>query len=162
MKKLWATGQSDFKGQYFSMNDCRLPRPTAKIDIICAGQSQTGVDFAAAHADYNFCFGMGLNEPTKCQPSVQRNVDASFKSGRNCGALLLFMIIADETDEAAHAKWGGATKRAPTSTPSPGRTWARPIRAARSTSAIYMSRRAAATNLNIGTLVGSYETVARR
>ena len=163
MKELWATGQSDFKGVYFTMNDCRLlPKPTAKIDIICAGQSQTGVDFAAAHADYNFCFGMGLNEPTKCQPSVQRNVDASIKSGRNCGALLLFMIIADETDEAAQAKWElykeGADLDAIAWMNHQGEA---DPRAALDVSAIYMSRPPSAMNLNIGTLVGSYETVAR-
>ena len=43
VKELWATGQSDFKGQFFTRNDCRLlPKPTAKIDIICAGQSAGG------------------------------------------------------------------------------------------------------------------------
>ncbi len=163
MKELWETGQSDFKGQFFTMNDCRLlPKPTAKIDIICAGQSQTGVDFAAAHADYNFCFGMGLNEPTKCQPSVQRNVDASVKSGRNCGALLLFMIIADETDEAAMAKWehykSGADLDAIAWMNHQGEA---DPRGALDVSAIYMSRPPSAMNLNIGTLVGSYATVAR-
>ena len=74
MKQLWETGQSDFKGRFLTMNECKLlPKPQAKIDIVCAGQSQTGVDFAAAHADYNFCFGMGLNEPKKCAEAVQRN-----------------------------------------------------------------------------------------
>jgi len=29
MKELWATGQSDFKGDFFQMDDCRcLPMPT--------------------------------------------------------------------------------------------------------------------------------------
>ncbi len=163
MRELWETGRSDFKGEFFTMNDCRLlPRPTAPIDIICAGQSQAGVDFAARHADYNFCFGMGLNEPTKCQEAVQRNVDASARSGRNCGALLLFMIIADETDEAAMAKWerykAGADIDAIAWMNGQGEA---DVRKAADVSAIYMSRPPSAMNLNIGTLVGSYATVAR-
>ena len=43
MKELWATGRSDFKGDFFQMDDCRcLPMPTAKIPIICAAQSDAG------------------------------------------------------------------------------------------------------------------------
>ena len=163
MKELWETGESDFKGQFFTMNECRLlPKPTAKIDIICAGQSQTGVDFAAQHADYNFCFGMGLNEPLKCQDAVNRNVEAAAKTGRDCGALLLFMIIADETDEKAMAKWEhykeGADLDAIAWMNHQGEA---DPRGALDVSAIYMSRPPSAMNLNIGTLVGSYATVAR-
>jgi pyrimidine oxygenase len=163
MRELWAKGASDFKGEFFTMNDCRLlPKPTADIKIICAGQSQAGVDFAAQHADYNFCFGMGLNEPTKCQPAVQRNVDASARTGRNCGALLLFMIIADETDEAANAKWErykeGADIDAIAWMNGQGEA---DVRKSMDVSAIYMSRPPSAMNLNIGTLVGSYATVAQ-
>jgi len=40
MKELWETGRSDFKGDFFQMDDCRcLPMPSAKIPIISAGQS---------------------------------------------------------------------------------------------------------------------------
>jgi pyrimidine oxygenase len=56
MNELWATGRSDFKGDFFQMDDCRcLPMPTAKIPIICAAQSDAGTRFAARYADYNFC-----------------------------------------------------------------------------------------------------------
>ena len=49
------------------MNDCRLsPRPQADMKIICAGQSDTGMDFTAKYANYNFSFGKGLNTPTAC------------------------------------------------------------------------------------------------
>jgi pyrimidine oxygenase len=163
MKQLWADGASDFKGRFFTMNDCKLlPKPTADIKIVCAGQSQTGVDFAARHADYNFCFGMGLNEPLKCQEAVNRNVEASQKTGRDCGALLLFMIIADETDEAAWAKWehykAGADLDAIAWMNGQGEA---DVRKSMDVSAIYMSRPPSAMNLNIGTLVGAYATVAR-
>src|SRR5260221_11214702 len=43
MRELWATGQSDFQGEFFHMQDCRLsPLPRAPIKIVCAGQSDRG------------------------------------------------------------------------------------------------------------------------
>ena len=106
MKELWDTGRSDFKGDFFQMDDCRcLPMPTAKVPIICAGQSDAGTHFAVENADYNFCSSGGINEPTRVAPSVARLVAANEAAGKNCGALVLTMVIADETDEAAMAKW---------------------------------------------------------
>jgi len=106
MRELWSTGRSDHKGDFFQMDDCRcLPMPTAKIPIICAAQSDAGTKFAAEYADYNFCGSGGINEPTRVAPSVARLVEATKQTGRKCGALVLQMIIADETDAAAQAKW---------------------------------------------------------
>ncbi|HTC08784.1 MAG TPA: pyrimidine utilization protein A [Acetobacteraceae bacterium] len=106
MKELWATGRSDFKGDFFQMDDCRcLPLPTANIPIICAAQSDNGTRFAARYADYNFCGSGGVNQPTLLTQSVARLVKATDATGRDCGALILQMVIADETDEAAMAKW---------------------------------------------------------
>ena len=106
MKELWSTGHSDFKGEFFTMDDCRCsPLPSRPIPIVCAGQSDRGTKFAAEYADYNFVATTGLNEPTKIAGSVQRLVEAVATSGRKCGALVLTMVIADETDEAAMAKW---------------------------------------------------------
>jgi pyrimidine oxygenase len=40
MKELWEKGQSDFKGKFFTMNDCRLgPLPSHPIRLISAGTS---------------------------------------------------------------------------------------------------------------------------
>jgi len=106
MRELWETGRSDFNGDFFQMDDCRcLPLPTAEIPIICAAQSDVGTRFAAQHADYNFCTGGGVNQPTAVAPSVARLVKATADTGRDCGALILQMVIADETDDAAMAKW---------------------------------------------------------
>ncbi len=106
MRELWETGRSDFKGDFFQMDDCRcLPQPTTKIPIICAAQSDAGTKYAAEYADYNFCSGGFINHPRSAEHSVARLVEANAKTGRNCGALLLQMIIADETDAAAMAKW---------------------------------------------------------
>jgi pyrimidine oxygenase len=106
MRELWETGRSDFKGAFFQMDDCRLsPRPEKPIQIIGAAQSDSGTRFAAETCDYNFCASFGINEPTLVAPSVARLVDAAEKTGRDVGALILMMVIADETDAAAMAKW---------------------------------------------------------
>ena len=44
--------------------------------------------------------------PTAVAPSVARLVEATAATGRDCGALILQMVIADETDASAMAKWG--------------------------------------------------------
>ena len=106
MNQLWQTGRSDFKGDFFQMDDCRcLPLPMAKIPLICAAQSDAGTRYAARYADYNFCSSFGVNTPGAVKDSVARLVKAVAESGRPCGALVSTMVIADETDEAAMAKW---------------------------------------------------------
>ncbi|HVC59614.1 MAG TPA: pyrimidine utilization protein A [Acetobacteraceae bacterium] len=106
MRELWETGRSDFKGDFFQMDDCRcLPLPTAKIPIICAAQSDNGTRYAAQYADWNFCSSGGINTPTMVTQSVSRLVQATQEIGRPCGAMVLTMVVADETDAAATAKW---------------------------------------------------------
>ena len=64
LRDLWETGVSDLKGDFFTMNDCQLsPRPQADMKVICAGQSDAGLEFTARYADYNFCFAKGINTP---------------------------------------------------------------------------------------------------
>ena len=59
--ELWETGVSNFKGEFFKMDDCRLsPRPQAPMKLICAGQSDAGMEFIAKYADYNFVLRQGL------------------------------------------------------------------------------------------------------
>jgi pyrimidine oxygenase len=106
MNDLWNTGQSDFQGDFFQMTDCRLsPRPEKGIKLIAAGQSGRGMRFAADYADYNFVSGTGTNTPQTIAPHAARLKGEVAKGSRSCAALALLMIIADETDEAAMAKW---------------------------------------------------------
>jgi pyrimidine oxygenase len=106
MRDLWETGRSDFKGDFFQMDDCRcLPLPTSRIPIICAGQSDRGTEFAARFADYNFCSSFGINAPSAVVPSAARLVEATAQTGRDCGALVVMMVIAEATDAEANAKW---------------------------------------------------------
>jgi pyrimidine oxygenase len=106
MEDLWKTGHSDFKGRFFTMDDCRLsPQPQVPIKLVCAGQSDQGMAFASQYTDYNFISSEGLNTPKNCAPAVARLKAANKAAGRDVGAYVLLMVIADETDEAALAKW---------------------------------------------------------
>jgi pyrimidine oxygenase len=106
MRELWAKGRSDYKGDFFEMKDCRLePLPMKPITVVCAAQSTRGAQFAAEYGDYNFCGSFGVNSPLSSAPIVAQLVAATEKSGRAVGALVQNMVIAEETDEAAMAKW---------------------------------------------------------
>ncbi len=163
LRDLWETGHSDFKGEFFTMNDCVLsPRPQAKMEIICAGQSDAGMAFTARYADYNFCFGKGVNTPTAFAPTVAKLTEATAKTGRDVRAYALFMIIADETDEAARAKWesykAGTDQQAV--------AWLvqqsdADKKSGDDTNVRQMIDPVSVVNINMGTLVGSYATVAR-
>lgn len=164
MKELWSEGVSNFKGEFYEMDDCVLsPRPVnGHIDIVAAGQSGTGMRFAAGHADYNFILGSGVNTPLAFADSAATLVDAARESGRDVGALSLFMVIADETDEAARAKWedyhAGADRAALAYMAGESAT---DTTADDSSTARTIVLPEGAVNFNMGTLVGSYERVAR-
>jgi pyrimidine oxygenase len=77
MKELWTTGHSNFKGEFFTMEDCVLsPLPAKPIQVVCAGQSDRGTRFAAEYADYTdfeaiaWRDGQATNDPTKDPLSV--------------------------------------------------------------------------------------------
>src|SRR6266581_2927257 len=106
LRELWEKGTSDFKGQYFQMSDCKLsPRPQADMKIVCAGQSPRGMEFGATYGNYNFTLGKGVNTPTAHALTNEAMAKAAAKTGRDVGNYVLMMVIADETDEAAIAKW---------------------------------------------------------
>ncbi|CAN8100017.1 unnamed protein product [Discula destructiva] len=106
MKDLWQSGTSSFQGKHFTMDDCRLaPKPSQPIKIVAAGQSGRGVEFASNYADYNFAMGAGINTPTAYGDASARLVEAAAKAGRDVGTYVLFMVIAEETDEEAQRKW---------------------------------------------------------
>lgn len=163
MKELWATGSSDFKGEYFTMDDCRLsPRPSQDIKIVCAGQSGGGMAFAAEYGDYNFCMASGVNTPTANAASVARLAEAADKAGRDVGAYVLFMVIADETDEAAMAKWKLYNEGAdPVALSWMFEQAGNDKTADAGSTARTLQIPEGAVNTNMGTLVGSYESVAR-
>ena len=160
LRDLFDTGVSNFKGDYFTMTDCRVSPRAAETKLICAGSSNEGLAFTAQYADYSFALGMGTNTPTAFASVSQRLMDARAKTGRDVSAYILFMIIADETDEAAMAKWelyrDGVDKEAV--------KWLVGQAAANTsedTNTKQLAAEKAAVNLNMGTLVGSYASIAR-
>ncbi|MGA3003503.1 MAG: pyrimidine utilization protein A [Acetobacteraceae bacterium] len=163
MQELWQTGRSDFHGKYFQMEDCRLgPTPQRPIEIVSAGQSDRGMQFTAEHGNYAFCLGAGVNTPTAHAPTNQRLIEAGQRAGRDVGTYVLMMVIADETDEAAMAKWNhykaGVDAKA--------LAWmfdqaGADTQASEHSTAKAMVLPDGAVNFNMGTLVGSYASVAR-
>ncbi len=106
MKDLWASGKSDFSGKHFTMTDCKMsPQPSCPIPIVAAGQSGRGMEFAAQYADFDFIMGSGFNTPKAFADASARLAVAAAKAERDVGAMVLFMVIADETDSEAEAKW---------------------------------------------------------
>ncbi len=161
LRDLWATGQSDFKGAHFQMDDCRVsPRPQADMKVICAGQSDAGMEFSARHADHNFCFGKGVNTPKAFAPAAQKLIEASRLTGRHVSTFVLMMVIADETDEAARAKWehykAGVDEEAVAWLGVQGA-----VDKKADSNVRQMADPTSAVNINMGTLVGSYESIAR-
>jgi pyrimidine oxygenase len=162
MRDLWSTGVSNFKGKHFQMEDCKLsPQPSGDVKIVAAGQSAKGMAFASELADYNFVMGSGVNTPTAYAKQNSALVEAAKNTGRDVGAYVLFMIIAYDTDEEAEEKWtsykDGADKGA--------LQWifgqtSQDKNADNSSTAKSISLPDGAVNMNMGTLVGSYEKIA--
>jgi pyrimidine oxygenase len=106
MQDLWANGTCTMDGKFFHMDDCMCkPTPSHKIELVCAGQSERGMQFCAEYGDYQFILGTGVNTPTAYAPANEQLLEASKKSGRDIGSYVLFMVITGETDEEAMAKW---------------------------------------------------------
>ncbi len=163
IRELWQTGRSDFKGEFYTMNDCRLsPRPSGHVPLVCAGQSPRGMDYAAEFVDYNFCVASGLNTPAAYAPTNERLRAATEKTGRDVGSYPLMMVIADETDDAAFAKWDRYVQGADAEALAYlGVQADNDAKADANSTARWMARSASAVNFNMGTLVGSYANVAR-
>ena len=162
MRQLWETGHSDLKGTYFQMDACKLsPLPAAPIRLVAAGQSDRGMEFAARYCDFNFALGEGVNEPTKAAAVPARMLAHAAKTGRDVGSYMLYMVIADETDEAAMAKWDHYNREADQDALAHLLGKAAEDTAPSETSmAAAIQRSPSPINFNMGTLVGSYATVA--
>lgn len=104
LRKLWETGRTSYDGQFFKLDDCKsYPQPSRKIPIICAGQSDRGIQFTAEYADYSFLGGQDDSLEDLGRLNQKLQVCAK-QYGKNVGAYVLLTVIAEETDEAAFAK----------------------------------------------------------
>ena len=103
MRELWATGTSDFKGKFFTLDDCHCkPTPTGKIPVVSAGASPRGRKFTAEHCDYNFTGAPGGAEGLAYVNGLL--ADAADKAGRTIESYPLYMVIMGETDRDAQRK----------------------------------------------------------
>ena len=62
------------------------------------------MEFASKFADFNFILGSGTNTPNAIAPANERLIEATTKSKRDVGSYVLFIVIAEETDEEAQKK----------------------------------------------------------
>jgi pyrimidine oxygenase len=162
LRELWETGVSDFKGRFYTMDDCRVrPQPTGEMKIICAGSSDAGLAFSAKWADYAFCLGVGVNTPTAFASNNERLGKALEKTGRDVKVFVLIMLIAAETDEEAMTRWehinAGVDLAAIDWLAEQG---ARDT-VNTDTNVRQLAAPEGAVNINMGTLVGSYASIAR-
>ncbi len=160
MKELWADGVSDLKGEYFTMDDCRLsPRPdNGKIPLVCAGQSDRGMRFCAEEGDFQFIIGTADLDVVRSDAG--RLVAAREQAGTDVGVYVLFQIVMGETDAEAQAKWdhfrGGADLEAIAFM-----TGQANLDTAGAT-AEKITELQGAFNLNIGPVIGSHAAIADR
>jgi pyrimidine oxygenase len=163
LRALWDGGECNMQGEFYRMEHCKLsPRPSVPIKLICAGQSTEGMKFTAKHADYCFSLGKGVNTPQAFAPVAARMADFAAAAGRQVETCVLTMVIADETDEAARAKWehykAGADEEAIAWM---GGQAAQDKRVGADTNVRQLADAVSAVNINMSTLIGSYDTVAR-
>ena len=163
MKELWQNGQSDFKGEYFRNE--RLPAAAE-----AGKRHQAGVGGAERHRygvrgkihRLNFILGTGVNTPAAFAPQNPQLLAAAAKTGRDVGAYVLFMVIADETDDAAMAEW----QRYKEAVDIDALAWMAgqadaDKNAGAGSTARTIKLPEGAVNFNMGTIVGSYATCAR-
>ncbi|ACY16437.1 pyrimidine utilization protein A [Haliangium ochraceum] len=162
LRELWEKGESSFQGEFYQMEDCRVrPQPQGDMKLICAGSSDAGLAFSAKYADYAFCLGKGVNTPTAFAGNNERLAAATAKTGRDVSIYVLMMVIAAETDDEAMDKWmhyrAGVDEEAVAWLGNQGAA----DKTSDTTNVRQLAARESAVNLNMGTLVGSYENIAR-
>ncbi len=164
MKQLWADGVSNFKGEHYTMDECVLsPSPTGGgVPIVAAGQSKSGMKFASEMADFNFIMGTGINTPTAISDSVATLVDSAAATGRDVGRA---DPVHDHRRRDRRSGTGEVAGLPRQRRPRGPRYMADQSAADATADDVSTARTIAlpegAVNFNMGTLVGSYETVAK-
>lgn len=103
LKLLWSQRGVDYEGEFFHLRDCRiLPHPERPLPLVCAGQSDVGMRFAAQHADYAFVLGDLSGEAVFAANRTLQHYAA--ETGRDVGAYVLYTLVLEETEAEARAK----------------------------------------------------------
>jgi pyrimidine oxygenase len=103
LKRLWTQRDVDYDGEFFQLRDCRLlPHPERPLPLVCAGQSDTGMQFTAQHADYAFVLGDISGEAVFAANRKLQQYAA--ETGRDVGAYVLYTLVLGETAAEAQKK----------------------------------------------------------
>jgi pyrimidine oxygenase len=98
LRRLWDEGRVTFSGRYFQLEDCVcLPKPSRRIPLIGAGQSEKGMRSAARWADYNFVFG----DVRTAGQLTALTTEYAAQFGRKVATYVLIAVVAEETESKA-------------------------------------------------------------
>lgn len=103
IKRLWSEPSVTHDGRFFQMKDCQSnPKPLSKPhpDLIAAGMSERGFDFAIHQVDA--CF-IGGRTPDERRDSSRRAKAVAEQYGRSIKTYAMCTIIFAETDAKAEA-----------------------------------------------------------
>ncbi|MGW2651076.1 LLM class flavin-dependent oxidoreductase [Streptomyces sp. NPDC001393] len=160
MQDLWATGESNFKGKYFQMEEAQcLPTPPGgRIPLVCAGRSEEGLRFTAEMADWSFISG-----DSEQFLDAKRALDkATAATGRKVETLPNVHLIMGATDAEAQERYQAIVDGADTE--AIDRMRHQMGMNVKSGGTAGTAEAALKISLFIGTVpvIGSYETVARK
>jgi pyrimidine oxygenase len=101
---LWESGAASLDGEYFKINNATArPRPMQRRPLVVnAGQSYTGMRFAAERANYLFSYGTRA-------PQFR---EAAAKAGSDCGFIGTKGVIIGATKSEAHQRASNMIKYA--------------------------------------------------
>ena len=103
IKRLWSEPSVTHQGRFFTMKDCESnPKPLSKPrpELICAGMSDRGFDFAVREADSCFIGGRTADER---RDSSRRAKAVAAKYGKPIKTYAMCTIVFAETDAKAEA-----------------------------------------------------------
>ena len=99
LKLLWTQRDVDYDGVFFQLRDCRiLPHPEQLLPLVCAGQSDIGMQFSAQHVDYAFVIGDVSGDAVFNANRKLRHY--AEETGRDVGAYVLYIVPAETEAEA--------------------------------------------------------------
>lgn len=99
LQGLWENGRLSYDGKYFKLEDALCqPTPRHPIEIVCAGQSERGMQFLAGVGNNNFVNAPDVASVKEISDRVKA-VGASVD--REIGTYALFTIISGETEKEA-------------------------------------------------------------
>ena len=99
VKRLWSEPKVDFKGKYFTIQDCiSEPKPLRRPDLICAGMSSRGFDVSVRHADA--CF-IGGRDEAETKAASLRAKSLAGKLGKPIKTYAMCTVIHGDNDAAA-------------------------------------------------------------